>query len=79
MVKRADAAILNTKIRNLLQRYQSVLDELEYINGLTAPELVHMLINAGSNSHRTLKSIYEEYMANAHIKSSKSIILMPPR
>ena len=68
VVKRADAAILNTKIRNLLQRYQSVLDELEYINGLTAPELVHMLINAGSNSHRTLKSIYEEYMANAHIK-----------
>ena len=68
VVKRADAAILNTKIRNLLQRYQSVLDELEYINGLTAPELVHMLINAGSNNHRTLKSIYEEYMANAHIK-----------
>ena len=68
VVKRADAAMLNTKIRNLLQRYQSALDELEYINGLTAPELVYQLMNAGSYKHRTLKSIYDEYMANAHIK-----------
>lgn len=68
MVKRADAALLNTKIRNLLQRYQSALDELEYINGLTCPELVYQLRNAGSYKHRTLKSIYEEYMAHAHIK-----------
>ncbi len=68
VVKRADAAMLNIKIRNILQRYQTALDELEYINGLTAPELVYQLINAGSYKHRTLKSIYEEYMANAHIK-----------
>lgn len=68
VVKRADAALLNTKIRNLLQRYQSALDELEYINGLTCPELVYQLRNAGSYKHRTLKSIYEEYMAHTHIK-----------
>ncbi len=68
VVKRADATMLNTKIRNLLQRYQSALDELEYINGLSCPELVYQLRNAGNYKHRTLKSIYEEYMANAHIK-----------
>ena len=68
VVKRADAAMLNTKIRSILQRYQSALDELEYINGLTCPELVFQLKNAGSYKHRTLKSIYEEYMNNAHIK-----------
>lgn len=68
VVKRADAAMLNTKIRNLLQRYQSALDELEYINGLTCPELVYQLRHAGSYKHRTLKSIYEEYMTHAHIK-----------
>ena len=68
VVKRADAAMLNTKIRNLLQRYQSALDELEYISGLTAPELVYQLMNANSYKHRTLKSIYEEYMENARIK-----------
>lgn len=69
VVKRADATMLNTKIRNLLQRYQSALDELEYINGLSCPELVYQLRNAGNYKHRTLKSIYEEYMKNAHIKS----------
>lgn len=68
VVKRPDATMLNTKIRNLLQRYQSALDELEYINGLSCPELVYQLRNAGSYKHRTLKSIYEEYMAHAHIK-----------
>lgn len=67
VVKRADATMLNTKIRKLLQRYQSALDELEYINGLTCAELVYQLRNAGSYKHRTLKSIYEEYMAHAHI------------
>lgn len=70
VVKRADATILNTKIRNLLQRYQSALDELEYINGLTCPELVYLLRTAGNYKHRTLKSIYEEYISNANIKPS---------
>lgn len=68
VVKRPDAAILNTKIRGVLQRYQSVIDELAYVNGLTCPELVYQIKNAGNYKHRTLLSIYEEYMANAHIK-----------
>lgn len=69
VVKRPDATILNVKIRGLLQRYQSALDELDYIDGLTCPELVFQLKNAGNYKHRTLKSIYEEYMEKAHIKS----------
>lgn len=68
VVKRPDATILNVKIRGLLQRYQSALDELDYIEGLTCPELLFQLKNAGNYKHRTLKSIYEEYMGNAHIK-----------
>ncbi|MDE6229197.1 MAG: site-specific integrase [Muribaculaceae bacterium] len=67
VVKRPDAAILNTKIRGLLQRYQGVIDELEYTNGLTCPELVFQIKNAGNYKHRTLFSIYEEYIANANI------------
>lgn len=68
VVKRSDATILNVKIRGLLQRYQSALDELDYIDGLTCPELLFQLKNAGNYKHRTLKSIYEEYMEKAHIK-----------
>lgn len=68
VVKRPDAAMLNTKLRGLLQRYQGVIDELAYTNGLTCTELVYQIKNAGNYKHRTLLSIYEEYMANAHIK-----------
>lgn len=50
VVKRADAAMLNTKIRSILQRYQSALDELEYINGLTCPELVFQLKMPGATN-----------------------------
>lgn len=73
VVKRPDAAMLNVKIRGLLQRYQSALDELDYIDGLTCPELVFQLKNAGNYKHRTLKSIYEEYMERAHIKKSTAM------
>ena len=68
VVKRPDATMLNTKIRSLLQRYQLALDELEYTNGLTCPELVFQLMNAGNYKHRTLKSIYEEYISNSTIQ-----------
>lgn len=67
VVRRPDAAMLNTKIRGLLQRYQGVIDDLAYTNGLTCPELVFQIKNAGNYKHRTLFSIYEEYIANAHI------------
>lgn len=68
VVKRPDASILNTKLRGLLQRYQGVIDDLTYTNGLSCPELVYQIKNAGNYKHRTLLSIYEEYMENAHIK-----------
>lgn len=68
IVKRHDAAILNTKLRGILQRYQASLDALEYIEGLTCPELVSQLKNADKCKHRTLASIYEEYMDFANLK-----------
>lgn len=68
IVKRPDAAFLNTKLRGILQRYQQVIDELEYVNGLTCPELVYQITHAGHNRHRTLVSIYDEYIDYARIK-----------
>lgn len=68
IVKRPDAAFLNTKLRGILQRYQGVVDELAYVNGLSCAELVYQIKNAGNYKHRTLQSIYEEYMTNAHVK-----------
>lgn len=67
VVKRPDANILNLKIRGLLEHYQSVIDDLEYIDGLSCPELVFQLKNARATKHRTLASIFEEYMGNAKV------------
>lgn len=70
VVKRADAAMLNTKIRTILQRYQSALDEIEYTNGLSCSELVYMLCNLHNDKYKTLSSIYTEYIEVANIKPS---------
>lgn len=74
IVKRPDAAMLNTKVRKYLQHYQSALDELEYVNGFTCPELVYQLLNADNDKHRSLKSIYEEYMSYAHMSFSSPLV-----
>lgn len=64
IVKRPDAAILNTKLRGLMQRYQDAVDKVEFVNGLTCPELVAFIKNNNTDSHRTLGSIYNEYIEN---------------
>lgn len=70
IVKRPDAAILNTKLRGILQQYQNVVDELLYVNGLTCPELVFQIKNGGNKRHRTLASVVEEYISNSNLSKS---------
>lgn len=68
IVRRNDAMFLNTKLRGILQHYQSVLDDLEYINGLTCAELVFMLKHGKEQSRRTIASIYDELSENLNVK-----------
>lgn len=68
IVKRPDAAILNTKLRGIMQKCQRAIDELEYIEGLTCPELVYQIKHAERYRHRTLSSIYAEYIDYARLK-----------
>ncbi len=68
IVKRPDAAILNTKLRGVLQQYQDNMDKINYINGLTCPELVFLMKHGTQQTHRTLQSVKDEYMENSHIK-----------
>lgn len=70
IVKRPDASMLNTKLRGIIQQYQNIIDESNYIDGITCPELVYLLKNTKSNRKRTLKSIFEEYIETANIKQS---------
>lgn len=64
VVRRPDAAILNTKLRGEMQKCQNVIDELGYIEGLTCPELVYRIKNFEVSKHRTLSSIYKEFSEN---------------
>ncbi len=68
VIKRPDAAMKNTKIRTELQKYQDVIDELQYIDGLTCAELISQMKSTGNQKHRTLLSIYQEYLGNATCK-----------
>ena len=70
VVKRGDASMMNTKLRGILQRYQNIIDETEYINSLSCPELIFTLKHAGEKKNRTLKSIFEEYITSSIAKDS---------
>lgn len=74
IVKRHDAALLNTKLRGILQKYQQAIDELEYIEGLTCPELVYQIKNANKYRRRTLSSIYDEFVEYSSLKQSTRLL-----
>lgn len=74
IVKRPDASYLNTKLRGLMDKYQRAIDEMEYIEGLTCPELIFELKHADRSKHRTLNSIFEEFMSNAQITEGTKLI-----
>lgn len=68
IVRRADAAMVNTKIRGLIQRFQEIIDRTDYVNGLSCPELVALIKNTGYGGKSTLRTIYDEYMENSTAK-----------
>ena len=73
VVNRGDAAFLNTKLRKMVQHYQDAIDELDYIDGLTCPELVFAITNSEYNRHKTFKEVYEKYIETANIANSTRI------
>ena len=68
VVKRPDASRLNTKLRHLIQQYQDAIDEMPYVNSFTCPELIQAL--QSSPKQHTLKSLFEEMLANSSVKES---------
>jgi site-specific recombinase XerD len=70
VVKRPDAAIKNVKLRGLLDKYQEALDNLYFIESLSCEELVAQLKNNDRFRHRTVRSIFDEYVSVKNIKAS---------
>lgn len=70
IVKRPDASIKNVKLRGLLDKYQEALDNLCFIESLSCEELVAQLKNNDRYRHRTVRSIYDEYVSVKSIKDT---------
>ena len=70
IVKRPDAAIKNVKLRGLLDKYQEALDGLGFIEALSCEELVAQLKDHDRYHHRTIRSIFDEYVSIKSVKES---------
>lgn len=62
VVKRNDAAIINTKLRNLLNLYQEKLDNIRNIGLYTSAQLKNMLENSSSDEIPTFAEICKLYI-----------------
>lgn len=70
IVKRPDASIKNVKLRGMLDKYQRVLDNLGFVESLSCEELVAQLKDHERYHHRTVRSIFDEYISVKTIKAS---------
>ena len=63
VVKRYDADIINTNLRNLLNKYQQILDELNNISSYSSKELKNIMLSYGSKDYCVLFSaVYKSYV-----------------
>ena len=68
IVKRDDAAYLNTRLRQKLNEVQQALDAVPYPEGLSCPELIETITATRKKESPTLRSAFEEMMSFADVK-----------
>lgn len=74
VVNRPDAAIINTKLRGLLEFYQSGLDKIPYSSCLTCSELITVMLSNTRKTHRTLDSLFNECLECSRIKENTRLL-----
>lgn len=70
VVKRADAAFLNTKLAKLIADTQRDIDALQYTEGLSCSELIESIKQARSDKVKNLRDAFEEMLSVASCKDS---------
>lgn len=70
IVRRPDAAMLNTKLRGVLQKYQELIDGIPYIEGLSCAELIEVIKSIQRMSHPSLQTLFEEFINSSSAKQS---------
>lgn len=76
IVRRDDAAYLNTKLRKKLNEVQQSIDEVPYPEGLSCPELIETITETRRRVSHTLRSAFEEMMAVTDTKPSTNKIYL---
>ena len=76
IVKRDDAAYLNTRLRAKLSEVQHAIDGIPYPEGLTCPELIETITETRRRVNHTLRSAFEEMMTVTDTKPSTNKIYM---
>ena len=75
VIKRPDAAYLNTKIRKILQSTQEAIDSIEFSSSLSCSELIFHMKQSKSYSSRTLQSIVKEMSLIKNCDATKRAFL----
>lgn len=65
---RPDANMLNTKLRKIIGKYQTKLDDMEYIEAMSCSELVCALKDSTGDKNMSIKEAYEQMMKYSKVK-----------
>lgn len=68
VVKRDDAAFLNTKLRKSVNEIQKLIDEISNMECLTCSELIDLIQNTKKRKKRTISSVFKEYIEVTDLK-----------
>ncbi len=62
VVRRGDAAAKNIKLRSLMQKYQGIIDGMDFTNCLSCSELVKAVLSKDHDESMTVRQVFDEMM-----------------
>ena len=68
IIKRDDAAYLNSKLRMLMNKYQRSIDEITSIECMTCAQVIHCIQTSKVGDKKTISDIFREYINTADLK-----------
>lgn len=75
VVRRPDAAAKNVKLRSLMQKYQGIIDGMEFTNCLSCSELVKAVQSKDHDQNMTFRDVFDEMMETGLRKEQTKIVM----
>lgn len=70
IIKRPDASHKNILIKELIIKYQNIIDDIDYIDGITCGELVSIIKRKNEAKNITIQQLFNEYITTKTAKDS---------